>query len=115
MPTIQGLAYPLALDNGGLKVAADADLIRCHIYSVLETYRLERILQPTFGLPQLVFQSVPAPSVITERIRRALTTQIPNTSFSLRTVIDDSGTLTVSIAWKLNSIPQPAIQYRLTL
>ena len=114
MPTIKGIAYPLKIKDGGLEVVSDTALLRSHIYSVLTTYKQERILNPAFGLPQMVFTSIPAPSVITERIRSVLKLYVPSVSFSVVINIQEGGVVNVKVDWAVNQLPQPSIEYLLS-
>lgn len=116
MPNTRGLTYPLQIVNGGLKTSTDIDLLREAIYSVLETVPSERVMQYTYGTPQLVFDAISSFNVVLEIIRQALETQIPEVSrFEVLGDIDDEGVGRVTINWAVGELPQVPIQYQLTI
>lgn len=114
MTVLRGIAYPLQLENGTLKVATDLDLRRGHIRSVLETYKLERVMNAEYGLPHLVFSSVNRAAVVAERIRLELTRQIVDVDFEVNGSIDDSGTMSIEVIWRYRGALQTPLRYRLT-
>lgn len=116
MPNIRGISYPLAIANGALKVSTDIDLLRESIYSVLETVPSERVLNYTYGTPNIIFDAVPSFPVILELIRQSLETQIFGVDeFNVTGDIDDEGVGRVKIEWSVEDLPQPPIQYQLAL
>lgn len=115
MTTIRGILYPLQLtEDGSLRTAEDAELIRGHIYSAIETYKLERIMQPQYGLPNLIFTSVNDLPVILERIRISLKSAVSDCDFKIVGEIADEGDLKIHLNWALGNITMPPIQYRIT-
>jgi hypothetical protein len=113
MASMQGLTYPLTLNNGGLQLSQDYALVGQAIMSVLETRPYERIMRPNYGTPDLVFDAGSDISLIVERIHIALETQIPDVQFAVTGDVGDDGDCRLSVGWSINGIPQPAIQYQL--
>ena len=115
MAIIRGILYPLQLTaDGSLKTAEDAELIRGHIYSAIETYKQERIMQPSYGLPNLIFTSIYELPVVLERIRITLKSVISDCEFQVTGSISDEGDLSVQINWSLGNITMPPVQYRVS-
>ena len=111
----RGFSYPFQVESGGLKLSEDLDLIREAIHQVIETIPTERVMQPNYGTPDYVFTATPLPVVI-ERIRISLETQIQEVSdFEITGTIDDNGTISLSIGWFVDGIPQPPVLYRLAV
>jgi hypothetical protein len=115
MPLIRGFAYPLTLENGGLKTSTDLDLIRESIYSVLETRPFERVMRSRYGTADLVFDAYASAGVIAERVRQSLELQIREASFEVLGTLLDSGEASLEIRWSVATLPQPAIRYKLFL
>lgn len=113
MASTRGILYPLQIENGALKVGQDLTLTRSHILSILETYHLERIMSPGYGIPQVIFTSVASAEVIAERIRIALRQQLPDVDFTVTAIANDDGSLAMTIVWAVYGVPQPPINYRL--
>lgn len=113
MATNRGITYPLALENGGLKVSSDYDLLRESIYSVLETRPGERIMRPTYGTPDLVFQAIANIAVVAEQVRISLDNQIPQVDFEVVGTVDEGGAITLMVNWTVGALPQTPIYYRL--
>ena len=110
-PTKRGLAYPLALVNGGLALATDAELKRGEVISVLQTRPFERVMRPTYGTPDYVFDSVPVPAAVAGQIQSALENQVDGVTFALEGDIDEAGDYGLTVAYAVNGIEQPVIQY----
>lgn len=113
-PIRRGFSYPLRIEEGSLGLSEDSDLIREAIFSVLETRWFERVMRPSYGTPDYVFESVRDTSAIAEQILQALETQIEGvSSWKVSGTIDDSGVLRIAIDYSVAQIPQPPIKYRL--
>lgn len=111
----RGFSYPFQIESGSLKLSEDFDLIKEAIDQVLSTVPTERVMQPNYGTPDYVFTATPLP-VIIERIRISLEVQIPEVSdFEIRGTIGDDGTISLSIGWFVDGIPQPPVLYRLAV
>lgn len=115
MAIIRSLKYPITLEDGGLAVSEDYDVIKEAIFNVLECRNGELIMRHDFGTPNFIFTSVPNPAVICERIRIALTSQIPNVKFQVSGNINEDGIMGVEVQWSLDNIPQPPIKFQLKL
>ena len=113
MATQRGIAYPLTLEDGQLAIAADADLIRTHIYSVLETEPKERVMAMNYGTPNLLFNTVADVFVIASAVQRSLSSQIPDVVFSVSGELNEGGAVLLTVEWTLLGILQPPIRFEL--
>ena len=113
MATIRSLTYPLTVVNGTLGVATDFDVIKQNIFSVLETRPGERVMQYTYGTPDFVFDAATSASVVAERVRISLESQIPEAGFEVYGDVNEDGTVSLTVEWSIGDIPQPPINYRL--
>lgn len=109
MTKLRGLAYPLQVFNGSLKLSEDFDTIRDAIFGVLETRPTERIMRPSFGCPDFIFDAVAQPQVVLSRIQVALEEQIPDVSFGVTGSIQEDGGFSVRVEWSVGEVPQPPI------
>ncbi|PHJ59606.1 hypothetical protein VF14_09045 [Nostoc linckia z18] len=109
MVKVRGLAYPLQVFNGSLKLSEDFDTIRDAIFGVLETRPTERIMRQQFGCPDFIFDAVAQPQVVLARIKVALEEQIPDVEFAVTGSIQEGGGLSVRIEWSIGEVPQPPI------
>lgn len=110
----RGLSYPIQIEDGGLKLSEDLDLIREAIYSVLETRWFERAMRPGYGTPDYIFTAVQNENLIAEQIRQALETQILGVDeWRVEGNAYDNGVLELSINYSISRIPQPPIKYQL--
>ncbi len=114
MPQIQGLTYPFIVVDGGLGVSSDVDLIRQQIFSVLETERYERVMNPAYGLPDFLFDSPSNDSVVPAQISIALSREVPSVDFQVTGSIDDGGDYRVTVGWAIDDIPQPPLFFALS-
>lgn len=113
MVSIRGIAYPLAVVNGGLAVSTDIDLIKQQIHSCLETREYERVMQPFYGTSSYVFDGISNPAVIASQLQNSLETQIFDVEFAVTANYLEAGILMISVGWSVGEIPQPAIEYKL--
>jgi hypothetical protein len=109
MVAVRGLAYPLQVFNGSLKLSEDVDTIRDAIFGVLETRPKERIWRSQFGCPDFIFDAVQHPQAVLSRIKVALEEQIPDVVFEVTGDIQDSGVFNVRVEWSIDEVPQPPI------
>lgn len=109
---IQGIAYPLTVSEGGLAVATDTELVRQQIFSVLETYRRERVMRPDYGLPDNLFNPI-VPGAMGAYVQNLLDQEIPSADFAVGSLASNEGILELEVRWLLNGVPQPAIGYSL--
>ena len=111
MPDIRGIAYPLTIADGQLATATDADLVRQQVFSVLETRPHERVMQPRYGMPDLLFSTL-VPGVLGVAIQQALVREIRQGVFEVALVdYDGEGGFEVVVRWSLSGIPQPPINF----
>jgi hypothetical protein len=109
MTKLRGLAYPLQVKNGSLKLSEDLDTVRDAIFGVLETRPGERIMRGRFGCPDFIFDAVAHPQVVLSRIQVALEEQISDVDFEVNGDIDEDGAFNVRISWSVGEVPQPPI------
>ena len=109
------LAYPLCVVDGRLVVSRNENVVRDQILSVLETRPLERVMQPAYGTPDLVFEVHSSPGVIAERIRQTLLLSIPNVAFTVVGTIAESGIYELEIQYTVNGQLQPTLTFDLEL
>ncbi|HEY9835444.1 MAG TPA: GPW/gp25 family protein [Vampirovibrionales bacterium] len=113
-PAKRGFAYPLKAEDGGLKLSEDLDLIRESIFEVLETRWFERVMRPSYGIPEYVFTAVQNVDVVAEQIRQALETQVRDVdSFRVTGEITDDGVMRLDIDYTISKVSQPSIRYLL--
>lgn len=116
MVQIRGLTYPLEVNsNGSLKLSTDLDLVRQHILSVLETRPYERVLNSSYGLSDLVFETI-NPEFINSRIGKAILTQVEEVEdLEINGNHDggDEGLYSVTILYSVDGIPQSPINFKL--
>lgn len=110
----RGFSYPLQVDNGGLKLSEDADLVAEAIYSVLETRIGERVWRPrSYGTPDYCFSAVSNAAFIPARMEVALQEQVtdPDEFQVIGAFNETEGTVFVDLRYTLNKIEQPPIQF----
>ncbi|MBH8566706.1 GPW/gp25 family protein [Nostoc sp. CENA67] len=109
MTKLRGLAYPLQVFNGSLKLSEDYDTIRDAIFGVLETRPGERVMKQQFGCPDFIFDAVAQPQVVLSRIQVALEEQIPDIEFTVTGDIQEDGGFAVRVEWSIGEVSQPPI------
>lgn len=117
MTSIRGLAYPLQVQNGGLQLAEDANVVEQQIISVLETRPFERIMRADYGLPDDVFETM-NPAAIDSKISEAILSQVGNISdLSVRGswTGGDNGLYAVNILYSVDGEPQPPLTLSLVV
>lgn len=113
MTELRGIAYPLDISNGSLVVATDLDLIRGHILEVLETETGERVMNPGYGTPDLLFGAVPDIHLIAQFVRQALERNVPDVGFEVKGAIEESGAGILIVFWSVDGQLQPPLQFQL--
>ena len=111
IPTKRGLAYPLAIIDGGVATTTDIDLKRQEIISVLETRPYERVMQPLYGTPDYIFTAPPSAGVVANQVQIALEDQVQNVAFAVTAEASESGDYQLSVNWQINGQEQVPIQY----
>ena len=111
---IQGITYPFTIVDGGLSTSSDIDLIRQQIFSVLETERYERVMNPGYGLPDFLFDSASNDSIVPTQISIALSREIPAVDFQVTGSISEDGDYQVTIAWAIGDLPQSPLTFALS-
>lgn len=113
--TAASLTFPLCVKDGRLEVSKDADVVRDQILSALETRFFERVMQPRYGTPDLVFESHSGVGVVAERTRQTLAQLIPQANFEVSGELADSGVYTLRIQYWIAQQLQPTLTLTLTL
>ncbi|KOP22827.1 hypothetical protein AMR41_29485 [Hapalosiphon sp. MRB220] len=108
---INGIAFPLALDpsKGNLLLASDADLIQGHILSYLQTQPFERVMVPSYGMKDYLFDTISDMSVITSDIEAGLKSYVPDAEFQVTGSINDQGEALISVYWSYKDEEQATI------
>ena len=108
----RGCKYPLAIKNGGLALSEDLDLVKEGIFSILQTEVYERVMRPTYGVPDRLFSLQPDFSRTLYDFDRRLNRQIfyQGVRFQVDGGIDEDGTGTVTVVWDVDGIPQLGLQ-----
>lgn len=117
MTSIRGLAYPLQIQNGGLQLAEDADIVEQQIISVLETRPFERIMRADYGLPDDVFETM-NPAAIDSKISEAILEQVGGISDLAVTgswTGGENGLYAVNVLYTVNGVPQPPLSLSLVV
>ena len=74
-----GFSYPLKLNkNGGLSISVGNDRIFEQIIEILDTAIGERIYRPSFGCPNIIFQSIQSVDLILIQIEQLLRSSLPS-------------------------------------
>lgn len=97
----QGIAFPLTIDKvkGNLVVSSEGDLFSGHILSWLLTEVGERVMRPTYGMSDPLFESIQDINTFTAEITEGLINYIPNVQFQVFGSIDDQGEALISVYW----------------
>lgn len=115
MTEVRGLAYPLEIKNGGLKLVEDADVIEQDIVSALETRPFERMMRADYGLTDNIFE-VLKPDAIDARLSEAVIEQVRGVDdLSIRGnwVNGENGVYSVEITYSVSGKPQAPIRLSL--
>lgn len=97
--SIQGLAYPLEVSNGGLALSQDADLLHDHILSFLETEPLERVMALDYGTRNFLFTSQPDWGAVAAEVEARLIANIPQCEFTVASSLNDAGEALLQVNW----------------
>ena len=108
------LTYPLCIRDGRLEVSRDTDVVKDQILSALETRFFERVMQPRYGTPDLVFESHSGVGVVAERTRQTLAQLIPQADFDVSGELADSGVYTLRIQYWVARQLQPTLTLTVT-
>jgi len=114
--SVRGITYPLAVENGNLKVSTDYDLISQQIRSVIETRYFERVMRAEYGIGDYVLE-VLDPAQINSAIQYSIMNNVIglsalNVSGDWQTSGED-GTYKVFIEYAVNGVPQPPLNFAL--
>ena len=111
MPLFRGLAYPLQVENGGLKTAVDFSVIEQNMVEVLETRPFERVMRSTYGFDPKIFDTL-EPNAIDARISKAIRVNVPNASnvevIGQPSTVED-GMYQVTIRYRVNGEAAPPL------
>jgi hypothetical protein len=113
MSVIRSFTYPFTLENGGLKLSEDYDVIRQRILQILETRPWERVMQPLYGTPDFVFNAYPSVAIVIERVQISLETQMQGVEFEVSGSLSEDGICALSVNWAVDQVEQPPLQFRL--
>ena len=117
MAYIRGLAYPLEIVDGQLRVAEDGSIVEQNIMEILETRPTERVMRTTYGFDPKIF-NILEPNAINARIYRAIMEEIPavqNLEVIGRMDTLDSGTYNVTLKYSVQGVPVPPLNISLSV
>ena len=117
MAYIRGLAYPLEIVDGQLRVAEDVSIVEQNIMEILETRPTERVMRTTYGFDPKIF-NILEPNAINARIHRAIMEEIPavqNLEVIGRMDTLDSGTYNVTLKYSVQGVPVPPLNISLSV
>lgn len=114
--TIRGITYPLAVENGSLKVSTDYDLISQQIRSIIETRYFERVMRADYGIGDYVLE-VLDPGQINSAIQYSILDNVAGLS-SLSVTGDwqsggEDGFYRVLIEYSVDGVPQAPLNFAL--
>lgn len=101
MATTIGINFPLTIDpiKGNLVIASEAELLKGHILSWLQTEVRERVMRPLYGLKDPLFNSSGSLQSLLSEIDSGLKKYVPGASFQVKGSINDSGQVVVLVYW----------------
>lgn len=114
--TIRGISYPLAVENGNLRLSTDYDLVSQQIRSIVETRYFERVMRADYGIGDYVLE-VLDPGQINSAIQYSIMDHVEGLS-SLNVMGDwetdgEDGLYKVFIEYSINGNPQPPLNFAL--
>jgi hypothetical protein len=115
-PSIRGISYPLAVDNGNLATSTDYALVSQHIRSVIETRYYERVMRANYGIGDYILDTL-EPGLINSAIETSINENVAEVS-GVDVLGDwitngDNGLYRISITYSVNGVPQPPINFTL--
>lgn len=115
-PSIRGIRYPLAVENGNLAVSTDYALKSQQIRSVLDTRYYERVMRANYGTDDFVL-SIISPGLINSSIQTSIRQNVDGltalqVSGQWETEGDD-GVYRVLVEYAVDGVPQPPIRFAL--
>lgn len=117
-PSIRGISYPLTIVNGNLGVSTDYDLKSQEIRSVIETRFFERVMAADYGVSDRTLD-VLDPSLINSDFQNAISKFVLGlTSLSIDgdwVTNGDDGLYRVFISFAVDGVPQPPVNFSLSL
>jgi len=113
---VRGLAYPLTVENGNLKVSSDYATVSQQIRSIIETRYYERVMRADYGIGDYVLEVID-PGQINSAIQYSILQNVPGLS-DLLVVGDwqskgDDGIYKLAIIYSMNGQPQPPLNFTL--
>jgi len=117
MPYIRGLAYPLEVENGQLKIATDLKVVEQNIIEILETRPTERVMRVTYGFDPKIFNTL-EPNAINARIHKAVVDEVKSIShLEVAGGVDplDGGTYQVTLKYSVKGVPAPPLNLNLSM
>ena len=114
--TVRGISYPLAVENGNLRISTDYALITQQIRSIVETRYFERVMRADYGIGDYVLE-VLDPGQINSAIQYSIMDNVEGLS-SLNVTGDwqtngEDGLYRVFIEYSVNEIPQAPLNFAL--
>ena len=106
----RGISFPLQVtSDGGLETSEDTNLIRDWIFHLLYTERWERIMRPSFGVPDLTFETRSSFTPVYEAVRQALKQQVERVDeFEVSGEFVAPSTLILQVKWYVSGFMDSA-------
>jgi hypothetical protein len=114
--SVRGIAYPLNVVNGNLAIKTDFDLKTQEIRSVIETRFFERVMRADYGVADHTLDII-NPGQINSEFQTSIMQEVQGLS-SLNVSGDwlsqgDDGVYKVFIAYAIEGVPQPPLEFAL--
>jgi phage baseplate assembly protein W len=106
---MKGIIFPLTISNGKLAVASEAELYKGYILSWLQTFPRERVMRPSYGMQDYLFETHSDLSLITTSIKSGLNRYVPEIDLDVQGSINDQGQTEINIYWTYEDVEQPTL------
>lgn len=103
---MKSISFPLSIVNGKLAVASGAELYKGHILSWLQTFPRERVMRPSYGMQDYLFETQSDLSLITTSIQSGLNSYVPDVDLEVQGSINDQGQTEINIYWAYEDVDQ---------
>jgi len=106
---MKGIKFPLTISNGRLTVVEDAELYKGHILSWLQTFPRERVMRPSYGMQDYLFETTNDLSLIITNIKSGLNKYVPEVDLDVQGFINDQGQIEINIYWTYEDVEQSTL------
>ena len=108
MTQLSSFTYPFEVDltTGGLKMSKGSDVRRDNIKSLITTMFYERVLNPDYGTPLYLFDTINNLALVNFRIQEIILKYVPDIEATVTSEINEEGGLLINIDWRWLELPQ---------